>query len=281
MSIVYDRVKRSFDSITDIIPFKPKIGLVLGSGLGDFADDFEKEAVIEYADIADFPRSTNPAHKGRYVFTHIHDVPVVMMQGRIHFYEGYTMEDVVLPTRLMKLMGADILFLTNAAGGVNISFEPGTLMLITDHISTFVPNPLVGPNADELGLRFPDMSFVYNKYLCTDIRQAGIEMDVPLSEGVYMQLTGPSYETPAEIRMARALGADAVGMSTVVEAMAANHMGMKVCGLSVITNLAAGMTDEPLSDEEVQEVAWKVSSMFKGLVTDSIRRIGNNPVYWQ
>jgi purine-nucleoside phosphorylase len=193
------------------------------------------------------------------------------MKGRVHFYEGYPISDVVLPARLMRLLGAKALFLTNAAGGVNTSFHAGDLMLIKDHISVFAPNPLIGPNIDELGTRFPDMSSVYDADLQDLIRKTARENKIYLQEGVYAQLTGPSFESPAEIRMLRTLGCDAVGMSTVVEAIAANHMGMKICGISCISNLAAGMTQMPLSHEEVQEAADMAAPDFKKLVTETVK----------
>jgi purine-nucleoside phosphorylase len=194
------------------------------------------------------------------------------MKGRVHYYEGYDVTDVVLPTRLMKLMGAEILFLTNAAGGVNTSFHAGDLMLIKDHISVFAPNPLIGPNIEELGLRFTDMSTVYDRKLQDIIRSVARENNIFLQEGVYAQLTGPSFESPAEIRMLRTMGCDAVGMSTVVEAIAANHCGMRICGISCISNLAAGMTDRPLCHEEVQETADRAAAGFKKLVTESVKK---------
>ena len=202
------------------------------------------------------------------------EVPVVCMKGRVHYYEGYPISDVVLPARLMKLMGAEVLFLTNAAGGVNTSFHAGDLMLIKDQISVFAPNPLIGPNLDELGVRFPDMSTVYDVELQNIIKQTAKENNIFLQEGVYAQLTGPSFESPAEIRMLRTFGCDAVGMSTVVEAIAANHMGMKICGISCICNLAAGMTANPLTHEEVQEAADEAAPSFKKLVTETVKKIG-------
>ncbi|MGN0167483.1 MAG: purine-nucleoside phosphorylase, partial [Acetatifactor sp.] len=218
-----------------------------------------------------FPVSTVPGHAGKFIFGYIDEIPVVCMKGRVHFYEGYPVSDVVLPARLMKLMGAEILFLTNAAGGVNTSFHAGDLMLIKDHISVFAPNPLIGPNIEELGVRFPDMSTVYDRELQALIKKAAKENNIFLQEGVYAQLTGPSFESPAEIRMMRTLGCDAVGMSTVVEAIAANHMGMKICGISCISNLAAGMTMNPLTHEEVQEAADMAAPNFKKLVTETVR----------
>ena len=197
------------------------------------------------------------------------------MQGRVHYYEGYPITDVVLPTRLMKLLGAQILLLTNAAGGVNTSFHAGDLMLIKDHISVFAPNPLIGQNIEELGVRFPDMSSVYDEELQELIKETAKEQHIFLQEGIYAQLTGPSFESPAEIRMLRTLGCDAVGMSTVVEAIAANHMGMKICGISCISNLAAGLSKKPLCHEEVQEAADEAAPNFKRLVTGSVKAMRN------
>ena len=263
-----------YESIRERIPFRPRLALVLGSGLGEYAVSVRVEGVIPYEEIADFPRSTVEGHKGQFVFAHIGQVPVVMMQGRVHYYEGYSMEEVVLPVRLMHLMGAESLFLTNAAGGVNHQFRAGDLMMITDQISCFVPSPLIGANDDRLGPRFPDMSRIYDPDLQQVVRQAGETLGISLKEGVYLQLTGPAYESPAEVRMVRTLGADAVGMSTACEAVAANHMGMRILGISFISNLACGMTDQPLSHKEVQEAADAAAPRFRKLVTEVIRRIG-------
>lgn len=275
MNPVYDKLLRCYDSVKDRIPFAPDVALVLGSGLGDYADHIQVEAAIDYHEIEGFPVSTVPGHKGRFVFSHIEGVPVVLMQGRVHYYEGYAMTDVVLPIRLMKLMGAKILFLTNASGGVNFDFAAGDLMLIRDQISSLVPSPLIGPNPDELGPRFPDMSHIYDEDLRSLIRECAAELDIPLREGVYVQFTGPAYESPQEVRMCRILGGDACGMSTACEAVAANHMGMKICGISCISNLACGMTDQPLSHKEVQETADRVAPRFRELVTRAIGRMGS------
>lgn len=269
MSIVYERIKGCFECFKEKIDFTPDIGLVLGSGLGDYAEGIKIVSTLDYKDIEGFPVSTVLGHKGRFVFGYVGNVKVVIMQGRVHYYEGYKMEDVVLPIRLMKMMGAKILFLTNAAGGVNFDFHAGDLMLISDQIC-MAPSPLIGENPDELGVRFPDMSNIYNKELREIVRQTAKRLEIPLQEGVYIQLTGPNYESPAEIRMVRTLGADAVGMSTACEAIAANHCGLKVVGISCISNMACGITDKPLTHAEVQETADKTAPLFKKLVTESI-----------
>ena len=258
------------------LPFRPKTALVLGSGLGGYAEsgDIRTEGFLDYQEIEGFPRSTVEGHKGRFVFGHVGEVPVVCMQGRVHYYEGYAMSDVVLPIRLMRLMGAETLFLTNAAGGINTSYAPGDLMLIRDHISSLVPSPLIGPNLEGLGPRFCDMTDTYDSEYRTLLKETAARIGVPLKEGVYIQFSGPQYETPAEIRMARALGADAAGMSTACEAIAAHHAGMRVCGISCITNMAAGVTGEKLSHEEVQETADRISARFQKLVTAGILAVG-------
>ena len=259
-----------YNAVKGKIPFTPSIAIVLGSGLGALADEIDVRARISYTEITDFPVSTVPGHNGSFVFGYIDDAPVVIMQGRVHYYEGYEMSDVVLPCRLMKLMGAKVLFLTNASGGINPAYNAGDFMLISDHISSFVPNPLRGHNIEALGPRFPDMTSVYNKKLRTVITEAASSLGINLREGVYAQLCGPSFESPAEIRMLRMLGADAVGMSTVVEAIAANHAGMTVCGISCISNAAAGMTGTALSHKEVIEAADKAAPFFKKLIKKSI-----------
>ncbi len=264
---MYQKLTTCLASVKEKIDFKPEVALILGSGLGDYADGIQIEQTIEYTDIEGFPVSTVKGHKGRFVFGYVDQTPVVIMQGRVHYYEGYPMSDVVLPTRLMGMLGAKKLFLTNAAGGANTSFHPGDFMMITDHITALIPSPLIGPNMEELGPRFPDMSEVYSKRLQEVIRNCAKECGIQMQEGVYLQFTGPAYETPAEIRMAQTLGGDAVGMSTACEAVAARHMGLEVCGISCITNMAAGLSDAKLDHKEVQETADRVAKSFKELVT--------------
>ena len=238
---IYEKLEKCVKAVREKTDFVPDVALVLGSGRGNYADNIKIETEISYSDIPGFPVSTVPGHAGKFIFGYVGDVKVVCMKGRVHFYEGYDVTDAVLPARLMKMLGAKILFLTNAAGGLGDGFKAGDLMLITDHVSIFAPNPLIGPNVDELGPRFADMSEVYDKDLQEVIRKAAASEGIDLKEGVYCQLTGPSFESPAEIRLLGKLGVSAVGMSTVIEAIAANHMGMRICGVSCISNLAASL----------------------------------------
>lgn len=274
MNKTEEKLRKCFNSLREKTDFVPDVALVLGSGLGAFADErVDIETTVSYSDIEGFPLSTVPGHKGQFVFGRVGDVKVAVMQGRVHFYEGYDMTDVVLPARVLGLMGAKVLFLTNASGGINKDLDAGDFMLVRDHISLFVRNPLIGENIDSLGTRFPDMSHVYDEALCAAIEDSAKALDIPLKEGVYAQLTGPSFESPAEIRALGALGVDAVGMSTVVEAIAANHAGMRVCGISCVANKAAGISKTPLTHDEVQETANKAAPLFKALVAESIKNI--------
>lgn len=274
MNPVYEKLLKCYECYKAKIDFTPKVALVLGSGLGDFGETIRVVDTLDYHDIEGFPVSTVPGHAGRFIFGYVGEVPVVCMQGRVHYYEGYEMSDVVLPARLMKMMGAEVLFLTNAAGGVKQGFHAGDLMLITGQIASFIPSPLRGANLDELGVRFPDMSQIYDLDLQRIVRKTAIELGIDIKEGTYLQFSGPQYESPQEITMSRTLGADAVGMSTACEAIAAKHMGMKVLGISCISNLASGISPVPLSHKEVQEVADEVAPKFKALVTEVIKQIG-------
>lgn len=269
----YQKLMDCYACFQKKISFVPQVALVLGSGLGDYANDIKVVAELDYKEIEGFPTSTVQGHEGKYIFGYVGTVPVVCMKGRVHYYEGYDISDVVLPIRLMKLMGAKVLFLTNASGGINTEFRAGDLMLIQDQISDFVPSPLIGANMEELGTRFPDMSEIYDKKLQQIIKKTAAVNDIPLEQGVYIQLTGPNFESLAEVRMCRILGADAVGMSTACEAVAANHMRMHICGISCIANMACGITPNPLTHKEVQEAADRVAPRFKKLVTKSIINI--------
>lgn len=273
MSKIYEELTVMLAAIREYIPFTPELALILGSGLGKFAERLSIAAEIPYEAIPGFPVSTVPGHAGKFVFGTLHGKRIVCMQGRVHCYEGYSVQQVVMPVRLMQMMGAKILILTNAAGGINRTFVPGDLMCITDHISDFIPSPLIGENVEELGTRFPDMSRVYDRELCGKLHEAAKEQQLLLREGIYIQLFGPNYETPAEIRLCSMIGGDAVGMSTVVEAMAARHAGMRVCGISLITNMASGISKTGLSHEEVQETAAAAARRFEALMEDFIKLV--------
>lgn len=270
---VYEKVSLCYKQIREKVDFLPKVAIVLGSGLGALAEVIKVVATVDYADITGFPVSTVDGHKGRFVFGYIQDTPVVIMQGRVHFYEGYEVSDVVLPIRVMRKLGADILYLTNSAGGLNTMYRPGDFMMITDHIGSFMPSPLQGQNIDEWGQRFPSMENIYDAQLCEFIRQAARECNVPLREGVYVQMKGPQYETSAEVKMCQLLGGDAVGMSTAIEAVAGRHMGMRVCGLSCISNMACGISKTPLNHMAVTEVGEKMAPIFRLLVYKSISKM--------
>lgn len=269
----YEKLIGCLSDIREKTDFLPEIGIVLGSGLGDIASEMDIRSIISYKDIAGMPVSGAAGHRGRYVFGVLNGVRVVIMQGRVHYYEGYGMSDVVLPIRLMGLLGVKALILTNAAGGINPGFSAGELMLITGHISSFVPSPLIGSNPNELGARFPDMSEVYDKALCGLIRETAQKSGIALKEGVYVQVGGPNYETPEEIRFLGVIGADAVGMSTACEAIAARHMGIRVCGISCISNLAAGLSPHPLTHDEVKETGRRVLPVLGGLIAMSAAKI--------
>ena len=275
MNPIYEKLEKCYQCVREKTDFVPEVAIILGSGFGQFADEFEEVKKISYHEIEGFPVSTVQGHAGEFIFGYMQDVPVVLMNGRVHYYEGYAMSDVVLPTRLMKMLGAKILFLTNAAGGLGDGFAAG-IMMITDQLTMFVDSPLIGANVEELGVRFPDMSEIYDKKLQEILRQTAKEIGLDLKEGIYCQFKGPNYESPAEVRAAKILGASAVGMSTGCEAIAANHMGMKICGISCIANPAAGISKKPLTHEEVQQSADRAAPKFQKLVTECICRMGKS-----
>lgn len=252
--------------------FNPEIGIILGSGLGELADEYCDYAV-PYSDIPNFIKSTVHGHKGRLVFSKINDKKVVMMQGRNHFYEGHSMQEITYPVKVMKALGVKTLILTNAAGAVNESYKPADLMIITDHINNMGSNPLIGPNDETLGERFPDMTEVYKKDLIALAEKCAEKLGIEIQEGVYWANSGPSYETPAEIKMIRKLGGDAVGMSTVPEATVANYCGLNVLGISCITNVASSATSGKLSHEEVIEAANSAKAKFKSLILEIINNL--------
>lgn len=274
MNKEFEKINHCLEQIRSKTDFEPLMAVVLGSGLGGYASKMEVVCEIPYSEIDGFPVSTVQGHDGRFLFGYVEGVPIVAMKGRVHFYEGYAIDDVVLPIRTMGLLGAKYILLTNAAGGIDLDFEPGALMLIEDHISSFIRSPLIGENIEELGVRFPDMSRVYDLKLCDCIRRAASSEGIDIKEGTYLQTSGPQFETPTEIKMFRTLGASAVGMSTVVEAIAAHHMGLRVCGISCISNMAAGILDQPLTHSEVQITADKVAHKFERLVSGLIKEVG-------
>lgn len=250
-----------------------KIGLILGSGLGEYADRLVNPRFVSYKDIPGFPQSNVPGHKGRFAVGELFGKTVVCMQGRFHYYEGYPQSQIALSVRVMKRLGVEKLLLTNAAGGVNLAFSPGDLMLISDHINFSGSNPLIGPNDDSFGTRFPDQGNVYDRDLRKAVRALAEEMGISLREGVYMMFSGPTFESPAEIVMARMLGASAVGMSTVPEAIAARHCGLKTIGISLVTNMAAGVLEQTLTHEEVQASAGAASEKFSRLVDGVVKSV--------
>lgn len=268
-----DRLLKCKKIIREKTDFVPEIAIVLGSGLGNYAEKMEVAAEISYTEIEGFPVSTVAGHDGKFLFGYIGEKAVVMMKGRVHYYEGYEMEDVVLPIRLMKMLGAETLILTNAAGGIDPSYTPGDLMLIEDQIAAFVPSPLRGQNLESLGTRFPDMSNIYDPELKDIAKKVAQKQGVNLKRGVYVQTQGPNYESPAEIKMYAAFGAHAVGMSTACEAVAARHMSMRIVGISCISNMAAGVLDQPLNHLEVQETANKIQSVFEKLISGIVEEI--------
>ena len=270
----FEQVQEAAAYVRERIGEEPRIGIILGSGLGGIAEVIEDKHVIPYGDIPHFVCSTAPGHKGQFVAGRFGGKPVICMQGRLHFYEGHALSDIIFPVRVMKLLGVRSLIVTNAAGGVNTGFQVGDLMLIEDHINFMGTNPLIGPNAAEFGPRFCDMSYTYTPSLRRAAEDAAEKLGISLRRGVYLGCTGPSYETPAEIRAFRTLGADAVGMSTVPEVIAASHCGLKVLAFSLITNMAAGVLDQPLSEEEVIEIGSRRGAELQRLITQIVTDCG-------
>ena len=275
---LYERAEHATRVIRSRISVEPRIALVLGSGLGGFADDFEEAVGIPYEDIPGFVRSTAQGHAGRLVVGKIDGVPVLAMQGRVHYYEGYSLEEVTFAVRTFGLLGVKTLVLTNAAGGINVQLTQGALMVISDHLNLMGVNPLRGANDERFGPRFPDMSAVYSRELQELVIDEAKAIGVEVRRGIYGALSGPSYETPAEIHLLRNLGADAVGMSTVPEAIVARHMGLEVLGISCITNMAAGISDEPINHEEVMETGNRVRETFAELLRRVIGAINRRVV---
>lgn len=270
-----ENIQKARDYILKIKNAKPKVGIVLGSGLGVFVDQIENKISIPYNDIPFFKKTTVEGHAGQLHLGTVKGVEVAVMQGRSHLYEGLSTDEVVFPIKLLSALGIKILVLTNAAGGVNLSFQPGDLAVITDHINLMGKNPLIGPNDNQAGPRFPDMSETYNSKLNELLKSVSNDLGFKIQEGVYAGVLGPSYETPAEIRMIRTLGADMVGMSTVPEAITANHLGLKVCGISCITNMGAGVVKQTLKHEDIKDVAMKAMNHFTLLLNNSIEKFGN------
>ncbi|MBV7276140.1 purine-nucleoside phosphorylase [Clostridium sp. PL3] len=267
------KIKEAADFILKKINHKPELGLILGSGLGAIADQIENPEFYPYGEIPHFPVSTVQGHAGRLVVGTLEGKTVVAMQGRFHYYEGYPIQEVTFPVRVMKALGIQTLIVTNAAGASNPEFNPGDLMIIKDHINLAGANPLMGKNLDEFGPRFPDMSDAYNKDLRNKVKFIAQQLNISVQEGVYAWFSGPTYETPAEVKMAQVLGADAVGMSTVPEVIVANHSGIKVIGISCLTNMAAGILDQPLNHTEVMETSELVREKFINLMKNIIKEI--------
>ncbi len=270
---MYNKVVETVDYLNDKVSFRPKVGIILGSGLGDLVDYIEDKVEIDYKDIPNFPVSTVAGHAGKLVFGKIGDVEVLAMKGRFHFYEGYDMKLVTYPIYVMKMFGIEKIVVSNAAGGSNKNFKPGTLMLITDHINFFGTHPLIGKNDDRFGPRFPDMTETYKRYLQDLAEETAKKLEIDYEKGVYLGTTGPSYETAAEVRAFTIMGADAIGMSTVPEATVANYLGIDVLGISCITNMATGISTESHSHEAVVEIAKKAGKNFCNWVAETVKQM--------
>jgi len=270
---MFEKLQETVSFLNKKLNFQPEIGLVLGSGLSAFADTVAEPTVLPYSEIPNFVKVTVKGHKGRFVTGKVSGKEVAILQGRFHYYEGFSMEEVTFPARVLARLGCKLVILTNAAGGVNTSFTPGDLMIIKDHINMMGVNPLRGKNDERLGPRFPDMTYVYKKEYRDILKKVAKDNDIDIKEGVYCAMMGPTYETPAEIKMIRTIGGDAAGMSTVPEAIVLRHMGVDVAGISCITNMAAGILDQELTHEEVTEIASKVKDKFIHLLTEFIKEV--------
>ncbi|MEG1310878.1 MAG: purine-nucleoside phosphorylase [Romboutsia sp.] len=273
MNNIFDKIRESAEFIKSKSDIVPKIGLILGSGLGVLGDEIQNPIKIKYNDIPNFPVSTVEGHAGCLVIGELEGKEVVAMQGRFHYYEGYTQQEITFPVRVMKALGVETIIVTNAAGGANVDYKPGDLMVIRDHINLSGNNPLIGTNDDRLGVRFPDMSTAYKPQYVELVKSCAKELNMKIQEGVYAFFSGPTYETPSEVKMARILGADAVGMSTAPEVIVASHSSMDVIGISCITNMAAGILNQPLDHEEVIETTQKVKVEFLSLVKTIVNKI--------
>ncbi len=271
---MYEKLGKAAQYIQSVKITKPKIGIVLGSGLGVFIEQIEDKTIIAYNDIPFFKKTTVEGHEGRLILGKVKGVEVAVLQGRLHAYEGLPMEEVVFPVRLLAILGVSKLILTNAAGGINLNYRPGNLVIIKDHINFMGKNPLIGPNNNEMGPRFPDMTHAYNPEMNSIMKEVSNELGYSIHEGVYAGVLGPTYETPSEIKMLRILGGDMVGMSTVPEAIAAKHLGLKVCGISCITNMGAGIIDQTLKHEDIKHEAMKAMNHFTALLNNSIEKFG-------
>lgn len=272
MQSLAEKLDQTIAAIHKIKKCSPKVGVVLGSGLGDFVEKMENKTVIHYNDIPHFKKVTVQGHDGKMILGTVNGVEVVALQGRFHLYEGHDMADVVYPIRALHKLGIDTVILTNAAGGVNLSYKPGDLVILTDQLNLTGRNPLIGPNDDSMGPRFPDMGHAFNQELINTLHEVSGDLKIKTQQGVYAGVLGPTYETPAEIRMFRILGGDVVGMSTVHEVIVANHIGLKVCGISCVTNMGAGIIDQKLKHEDIKDEALKVMDNFTALLNSAIAK---------